>query len=192
MHSYNYLTADVSHIVIFHWKVSPRYDLRGMISKGWSPWYGLLHGMISTVWWPACRYCWILTLDKSLLCHCWKAAEKAVPMTIFINHFTDHHFFPQKPESSAVWKYMGHSELCGDPFISGQKSLLFQITCRGNLCKNAKERVRECSDAPSTRRCPEPPPLEHTLTPCRTYSYSPPPLVYTLTQVPSNRAQLFK
>ena len=56
-------------------------------------------------------------------------------------------------------------------FYFWPKSLLFEITCRGNLCKkNAKERVCEFSDAPSTRRCPEPPP-SWTYS-CCAYSYS--------------------
>ena len=126
--------------------------------------------MIFVVWsYP--RYggllAWILTLNKSLLCHC----SKAVSMTIFFSHFTEHHvFFPETWKFSCVERYRPFWILWSS-FYFRPKSLLFEITCRGNLCKkNAKERVCEFSDAPSTRHCPEPPPS--CTYSCCAYSYS--------------------
>ena len=155
----------------------PHFDisLKG-ISVVWSPWYDL-RGMIFVVWsYP--RYggllAWILTLNKSLLCHC----SKAVSMTIFFSHFTEHHIFFQKPESSAVWKYIGHSEFCGAPFIFGPR-----VFCLRSLVEETSARRMprsECVSAPMPRRRGAAPNhhhlvhtlVVHTLTLHCTYSFS--------------------
>ena len=139
---------------------SPRYDLHGMVACLQI----LLNSNFGQI--P----------PSSLLKSCRKGSTDE---NIYQSFHRSSLFPPETRKFSCVEIYVGHSELCGAPFIFRPKSLLFEITCRGNLCKNAKERVRECSDAPSTRRCPEPPPLVHTLTPCRTYSYSPPHRTYS-------------
>ena len=117
---YNYLTADVSHILIFHWK--------------WS--------LQVTRYVPPIS--WILTLDKPFLCHCPKSADKGSTGNIHQSLRIASLFLKAKNSSFVsvkIWKLL---------FLAKESLSLNHLCTACRLCKNAKERVREFSDAPTT------------------------------------------